>query len=158
MTIQLDPPVEARLREAAATRGMGTDEYASRLIAEHLPPPSMSPAERAAKLREVFARWALEECEDDPKEIARREDDWREFKELMTRSGFDLDGPLAGSNEHSNQATLDLFKQWDAEDAKDATDDPVELAKRRTAAEQFMRNLAQNRIDMEGPHARRIWP
>jgi hypothetical protein len=48
-----------------------------------------------------------------------------------------------------------LFAKWDAEDE---TDDPEELARQRAEAEQFMQNLARNRIEMEGPNARKLWP
>ena len=54
-----------------------------------------------------------------------------------------------------NQSTIDLLKRWDAEDA---TDDPQELARRQREGEELMRNLAQNRIDSEGPNARKLWP
>lgn len=55
----------------------------------------------------------------------------------------------------ANQKTLQLLAQWDAEDA---TDDPQEIARRRKEAEEFMQGLARNRIEMEGPNARKLWP
>lgn len=54
-----------------------------------------------------------------------------------------------------NQATLDLLAEWDREQA---TDDPEEIARRQQEGEQFMRNLARNRFDMEGPNARNLRP
>ena len=54
-----------------------------------------------------------------------------------------------------DQATLDLLAKWEAEDA---TDDPEELARREREAEEFMQNLARNRLEMEGPNARKLWP
>ena len=54
-----------------------------------------------------------------------------------------------------NQATLELLAQWDKEDE---TDDPQEIARRQREGEEFMRSLAQSRIDMEGPNARKLWP
>ena len=48
-----------------------------------------------------------------------------------------------------------LFAEWEAEDA---TDDPEEIARRNREAEEFMQNLARNRIEMEGPNARKLWP
>jgi len=48
-----------------------------------------------------------------------------------------------------------LFAQWDAEDQ---TDDPEELARRQEEGEEFMRGLARNRMEMEGPNARKLWP
>jgi hypothetical protein len=56
---------------------------------------------------------------------------------------------------HPDQATLDLLAKWKAEDQ---TDDPEEIARREQEAEEFMRSLAQSRIDMEGPNARKLWP
>ena len=54
-----------------------------------------------------------------------------------------------------DQGTPDLLARWAAEDA---TDDPDEIQRRNEEAEQFMRGLARNRQEMEGPHARKIWP
>lgn len=48
-----------------------------------------------------------------------------------------------------------LFAEWEAEDA---TDDPAEIERRNREAEEFMQNLARNRIEMEGPNARKLWP
>lgn len=48
-----------------------------------------------------------------------------------------------------------LFAEWAAEDA---TDDPEELARRQEEGEEFMRSLARNRKEMEGPAARELWP
>ena len=96
MTIQLDPPVEARLREAAAARGMGADTYASRLIAEHLPPAEVElPAGEPQSLDELFAEWAAEDYTDDPSEIAKREAEWAEFKRQMNRNRLESEGPNA---------------------------------------------------------------
>lgn len=69
--------------------------------------------------------------------------------ELLERS---LPGPPSG---HPNQATLDLLAKWDQEDA---TDDPEEIARRQREAEEFMQNLNRNRIEMEGPNSRKLWP
>jgi hypothetical protein len=54
-----------------------------------------------------------------------------------------------------NQSTIDLLNKWEAEDQ---TDDPEEIARREQEGEEFMRSLAQSRIDMEGPNARKLWP
>jgi hypothetical protein len=37
LMIDLDPELESRLREAATQQGLGADEYARRLIEQHLP-------------------------------------------------------------------------------------------------------------------------
>jgi hypothetical protein len=54
-----------------------------------------------------------------------------------------------------DQATLDLLAKWEEEER---TDDPEELARREKEGEEFMQNLARNRIEMEGPNARKLWP
>lgn len=51
--------------------------------------------------------------------------------------------------------TLELIEQWNAEDA---TEDPEEIARQQKEAEEFMESLAKSRIEMEGPHARKLWP
>ena len=157
MTIQLDPPVEARLREAAATRGMRADEYASRLIAEHLPLPSLPPAERAAKVGEVFARWAAEDQEDsadNPEEVARRQADWEEFEEQLYRNRYGMSRRAGRRFGQSGKSTIERFKQMDSKDAADYTEDPEELARRAEDGEAFMQSLAQSRREMEGPTLR----
>jgi hypothetical protein len=54
-----------------------------------------------------------------------------------------------------DQATIDLLRKWREEDA---TNDPEELARRQREGEEFMRNLAKNRFESEGPNARNLWP
>ena len=53
-----------------------------------------------------------------------------------------------------NQATLALLSKWEADEA---TDDTVERARRQVEGEQFMKALAANRIESEGPGARNLW-
>ena len=53
------------------------------------------------------------------------------------------------------QTLGELFAEWQAEDH---TDDPEELARREREGEEFMQALARNRIEMEGPNARKLWP
>lgn len=83
------------------------------------------------------------------------------LKAEAARRGMDPSQFAAGLIERAitpastdNQATLDLFAKWEA---KEATDDPEELARRQQEAEEFMQNLNRNRLEMEGPHARRPW-
>ncbi|MGI8906675.1 MAG: hypothetical protein ACR2IE_09320 [Candidatus Sumerlaeaceae bacterium] len=38
------------------------------------------PQQRAAQVEELFAEWAKEDATDDPEELKRREDEWKEFK------------------------------------------------------------------------------
>jgi len=57
------------------------------------------------------------------------------------------------SEEKPNKATLELLEQWEREDM---TDDPEEVARRQKEGDELMRNLARNRVDMEGPNARKL--
>jgi hypothetical protein len=59
--------------------------------------------------------------------------------------------PAAGAARY----TLDLFAQWEAEEA---TSDPAELERRRHEAEAFMEGMNRNRIESEGPAARKPYP
>lgn len=51
--------------------------------------------------------------------------------------------------------TLDLFAQWEADEA---TNDPAELERRQREAEAFMEGMNRNRIESEGPAARKPYP
>lgn len=54
-----------------------------------------------------------------------------------------------------DQATLDLLARWDEEDA---TDDPAEIARRRQEVQEFKEAMNRNRLEMEGPAARKVYP
>jgi len=54
-----------------------------------------------------------------------------------------------------DQATIDLLDQWDREEA---TDDLQELAKRQQEVEEFKEAMNRNRLEMEGPQSRKIYP
>jgi len=56
---------------------------------------------------------------------------------------------------HPDTATLELLARWEAQNA---TTDPGELASRQREGEEFMRNLARNRLASEGTNARKLWP
>ena len=73
-----------------------------------------------------------------------------ELAQQILTERLSADAPVRGPN----QATLDLLARWNAEDA---TGDPAEIARRTEEAEEFMQNLARNRIEMEGPNARKLW-
>ncbi|MGD0389252.1 MAG: hypothetical protein ABSC42_09885 [Tepidisphaeraceae bacterium] len=55
----------------------------------------------------------------------------------------------------TDQATLDLFARWDAEDA---TTDAEEIASRRKELDDFKRAINENRLQTEGPDSRKIYP
>ena len=51
--------------------------------------------------------------------------------------------------------TIELLKQWDAEQA---TDDPEEIARRETELLEFMKGMNESRRFAEGPNARIPYP
>ena len=55
----------------------------------------------------------------------------------------------------ANQATLDLLRRWNAEQA---TDDPAELARREQEIEEFKAAMNRNRRESEGPGTRVPYP
>jgi hypothetical protein len=54
-----------------------------------------------------------------------------------------------------DHATLDLLDKWDREQA---TDDPDEIDRRQREVEQFKAAMNRNRLEMEGPNSRRLYP
>lgn len=179
MAIQLDPPVEARLREAATTRGVGADEYASRLIEEHLPPPQNMPEETghsglntdpalvdsreqaSQATLDIFEQWKAEDAKDhtdDPEVMARRQAEWEEFQDQLYRNRYGMSRRAGRRFGVSGKSTLERFRQMDSKGAEDYTEDPAELVRRSEEGEAFMRSLAQSRKETEGSNARNLWP
>jgi len=76
LTIELTPEEEARLRAAAARDGVSMADCARRVLADHLPPEA--PRDRTL---ELSAQWEAEDATDDPEEIARRNQEWEEFRD-----------------------------------------------------------------------------
>ena len=62
--------------------------------------------------------------------------------------------PAAGGGQ-PDTASLEILEKWEAENAART---PEELAAHEREGEEFMRQLARNRRDMEGPDARDLWP
>jgi hypothetical protein len=54
-----------------------------------------------------------------------------------------------------SQATLELFDEWEREDA---TDDPQEIARRQAEFEEFRREMNATRLATDGPAARVPFP
>ncbi|HWE97163.1 MAG TPA: hypothetical protein VG269_24600 [Tepidisphaeraceae bacterium] len=54
-----------------------------------------------------------------------------------------------------DRATIDLLDKWDREQA---TDDPDELARRQREVEEFKATMNRNRLEMEGPNSRKLFP
>ena len=55
----------------------------------------------------------------------------------------------------TNQATLELLSQWDAQEA---TDDPAEIAARNREFEDFRQAINRTRQESQGPDARKVYP
>jgi hypothetical protein len=90
MTITIPSDLEARLRSEAARKGVEPERYATRLLAEHLAPPQSSQS-----LADLFAQWEAEDYTDDPAELARRNEEFEEFKRAMNRNRRESEGPDA---------------------------------------------------------------
>ena len=52
-------------------------------------------------------------------------------------------------------AMAEVLTQWEAETA---TDDPAEIAGREKEFEEFKEGMNRNRLEMEGPLSRKIYP
>jgi hypothetical protein len=90
ITIALPPDIEDRLKGEASRRGGSAQEYAQKIIIEHLPESKSN-----ASLSDLFAEWDAEDHTDDPAEIARRNQEFEEFKEAMNRNRREMEGPGA---------------------------------------------------------------
>jgi HEPN domain-containing protein len=55
----------------------------------------------------------------------------------------------------ATQSIEELFAEWEAEDH---TDDPDEISRRNEEFEEFKKAMNQNRLDSEGPNARKLFP
>jgi hypothetical protein len=54
-----------------------------------------------------------------------------------------------------NAASLALLEEWEGQDK---TSDPAELRRREEEGNAFMEELNRNRLESEGPSARKLWP
>ena len=54
-----------------------------------------------------------------------------------------------------DQVSIDLLDKWERENA---TDDPEEIARRQIEFEEFKGGMNRNRLEMEGPNSRKIYP
>ena len=73
LTIELEPEVEKRLQEVAVSQGVDANEYARRLIEEHLP-------DTEDPLVKLMLAWKEEDATDDPAELEARDREWEELK------------------------------------------------------------------------------
>ncbi len=80
VTLNLGPELDDDLQAMARAKGVSVEEYVKSLVAEAVRRQSGKAA--VALLRE----WESEDATDDPEELARRESDWKAFREAMNRS------------------------------------------------------------------------
>jgi len=87
ISITLPPEIEQRLKGEATRRGLKAEEYAGRLIVQHLPP-----AGGATSLTDLFAEWEAEDGTNDAVEIERRNREVASFKQAMDRNRQEMEG------------------------------------------------------------------
>ena len=63
--------------------------------------------------------------------------------------------PAAETGMMPDDASLNVLESWEAENPISGADD---LARRQHEGEEFMKQLARNRRETEGPNARDLWP
>lgn len=85
LTIELPADLEARLEAAARREAVAPEQFAQRLLREHL--PSLGHGEGTLAL---FARWEAEDGTDEPDEIAARARDWAELEANLDAHPFTL--------------------------------------------------------------------
>ena len=93
MTVRLSlkPEVEAEIAQKAAAEGTGVSGYLEKTIEGIVVPNPATdrPQTQLAKNQAALAmleEWDREDETDDPKEIARRQAEWAEFKKGMNES------------------------------------------------------------------------
>lgn len=84
MTVKLAPAVEEKLLREASRLGMRPEDFARMAIEEKLSPSEV--ARRHPSMLEVLDEWDREDATDDPAEIARRQQDFEEFKQAINSS------------------------------------------------------------------------
>src|SRR4051794_17481426 len=95
MTIQLRPELETRLTEEARRQGVAPNDFAVKLIEQGLPNAAAHGAVPNQAAIDVLRQWEEENATDDPAEIARRQQEFEEFKEAMNRNRLEMEGPNA---------------------------------------------------------------
>jgi hypothetical protein len=86
------------------------------------------------------------------REAHRRGLDPQAYARQLIEAGLSVD---VEGQKRVNQSTLDLLRQWDAEQS---SGDPTEDAQRERELADFKAALNQNRRDSEGPAARVPFP
>jgi hypothetical protein len=88
MTITLPSDIELRLKGEASRHGLDAADFARKLIVENLPP-----VQEKQSIDALFAKWNEEDRTDDLAEIARRQQEFEEFKQAMNRNRLEMEGP-----------------------------------------------------------------
>lgn len=91
VTLKLKPEVEAQIAQKAAAEGTGVSDYLEKMIEEAVKPEPRVVHSQEQLARNQAALAMLEERgredeTDDPKEIARRQAEWEEFKKGMNEN------------------------------------------------------------------------
>jgi hypothetical protein len=84
LLLSLPPDLEQKLKDEANRQGVAPDEYARRVVQQHLE-ARRAPAQ---SMQELFAQWEAEDATDDPTELARREQEWVELKKSFNENHY----------------------------------------------------------------------
>jgi len=93
MTIILGSETERRLIAEASRRGIGTEQLAEQLIDAGLG-TSSTPSTNQRSI-DILNEWEAETATTDPDEIARRRQEFEEFKRELNETRLATDGPGA---------------------------------------------------------------
>ena len=89
ITLALPDEIELRLKDRAASLGLPVDEYAGRLIIDHLPcAPEITP-------EALFAQWAAEDPVVDAADLELRNREVEELSAALNKNRRESEGPGA---------------------------------------------------------------
>jgi hypothetical protein len=80
LTLDMPQPLESRLRDEAARRGVDVEALALSLIERQLESQNIP---SSSSLTQLFTAWEAEDATADPEEIARRQQAWDELKNSL---------------------------------------------------------------------------
>jgi hypothetical protein len=93
MTIILSAETERRLAAEASRRGIGPDQLVEQLIDAVLPKDTGEKPNQSSI--DILNEWEAQTATDDREEIARRQEEFEEFKRELNQSRLATDGPDA---------------------------------------------------------------
>jgi hypothetical protein len=85
LTIVIPPELETRLKNEAGRLGVDEEKYVRQLIERSLSPAA--PVHDQATL-DLLAQWDAEDDTAEPAEIARRQQEWDEFRNSMNQDSL----------------------------------------------------------------------